>query len=100
VFAEAADPLGVRVTTEEELGQAFAATAQAQYEGRCALIEVILDPGGRDAGVWQIPLPAGQAADEQLSLLPRSRGRWEAVGYVSSCPSMTGQELTDYRRPC
>ena len=44
MFAEAAKPLGVRVTTEEELGSAFADAAQAQRDGRCALIEVILNP--------------------------------------------------------
>jgi hypothetical protein len=44
VFAEAAKPLGVRVTTEEELGSAFADAAQAQRDGRCALIAVILNP--------------------------------------------------------
>jgi hypothetical protein len=30
--------------TEEELGSAFAAAAQAKRDGRCALIEVILNP--------------------------------------------------------
>jgi TPP-dependent 2-oxoacid decarboxylase len=34
----------VRVTTEQELQAALTEAAQAQREGRCALIEVILCP--------------------------------------------------------
>jgi TPP-dependent 2-oxoacid decarboxylase len=41
-FASVQKPVGLRVTTEEELETAFAAAAQAQREGRCALIEVVL----------------------------------------------------------
>lgn len=62
VFAEAADPLGVRVTTEEELGQAFAAAAQAQRDGRCALIEVVLNPADVTQGFGRFPYPPSHAA--------------------------------------
>jgi len=41
-FAGMRKPVGLRVTTEEELETAFAAAAQAQHEGRCALIEVVV----------------------------------------------------------
>ena len=41
-FAEIRKPVGLRVTTEEELETAFATAAQAQREGRCALIEVVV----------------------------------------------------------
>ena len=57
VLAEAAKPLGVRVTTEEELGSAFAAAAQAQRDGRCALIEVILNPADVAEVFRRFPYP-------------------------------------------
>ena len=42
VFAQGRNPLGLRVTTEEELQAAFVEAAQAQRERRCTLIEVVL----------------------------------------------------------
>ena len=62
VFAEAAKPLGVRVTTEEELGSAFADAAQAQRDGRCALIEVILNPTDVAEVFRRFPYPPSHAA--------------------------------------
>lgn len=44
VFAQMQKPLGLRVTTEEELETAFTKAAQAQTEGRCVFIEVMLAP--------------------------------------------------------
>ncbi|MDF5729139.1 MAG: thiamine pyrophosphate-binding protein [Rhizonema sp. PD38] len=43
-FAQTQEPLGLCVTTESELETAFTKAAQAQTEGRCVLIEVILAP--------------------------------------------------------
>ena len=43
-FTQMQEPLGLRVTTESELETAFTKAAQAQTEGRCVLIEVILAP--------------------------------------------------------
>ncbi|MDZ8259908.1 alpha-keto acid decarboxylase family protein [Nostoc sp. ChiQUE01b] len=43
-FAQTQEPLGLKVTTESELETAFTKAAQAQTEGRCVLIEVILAP--------------------------------------------------------
>lgn len=57
VFAEAAKPLGVRVTIEEELGSAFADAAQAQRDGRCALIEVMLNPADVAEVFRRFPYP-------------------------------------------
>jgi indolepyruvate decarboxylase len=44
VFAQMQKPLGLLVTTEEELETALTQAAQAQTEGRCVLIEVMLAP--------------------------------------------------------
>lgn len=42
-FAGTREPLSLRVTTEEELATALEAAAQAQREGRCTLMEAVLD---------------------------------------------------------
>ncbi|MEH2141602.1 alpha-keto acid decarboxylase family protein [Nostoc sp.] len=44
VFAQKQKALGLLVTTEEELETALTQAAQAQTEGRCVLIEVMLAP--------------------------------------------------------
>ncbi|MEH2170003.1 MAG: thiamine pyrophosphate-binding protein [Nostoc sp.] len=44
VFAQMQKPLGLRVTTESELETALTKAAQAQTEGRCVFIEVMLAP--------------------------------------------------------
>ncbi|MEH2319467.1 alpha-keto acid decarboxylase family protein [Nostoc sp.] len=53
-FAQTQEPLGLCVTTESELETALIQAAQAQTEGKCVLIEVMLAPNDLSAYVADI----------------------------------------------